>query len=215
MKRLFAILCVLCGSSLPAKSFDWRLSGNETTAAQFAAYHGETLEFSVTNRLAAIQPERIYYQTNGMGAAWWRTDGLVFAPSNDVGAASYRIFVRSTDAEGVNYTANGVLRMLPSPGFAPNALEPPIATLDFATVEVLNAPWEEIESRVDGQESRVAALEMQTATLEANKADASESHTFADGTTNDLSVVRSNAKLTIRAVETANGQTQFRLIYTK
>ena len=35
---------------------------------------------------------------------------------------------------------------------------------------------------------------------------------FADGTTNQVGVVRSNADLVIREVETANGQKQFRLI---
>ena len=37
-------------------------------------------------------------------------------------------------------------------------------------------------------------------------------HVFADGATNQVGVVRSNVKLVIREVETANGQKQYRLI---
>ena len=46
----------------------------------------------------------------------------------------------------------------------------------------------------------------------ATKADAAETHVFADGATNALRVVRSNVSLVIREIETANGQRQFRLI---
>lgn len=48
----------------------------------------------------------------------------------------------------------------------------------------------------------------------AAKAEAEEPHTFADGSSADLGVVRSNVKMAIRAVETANGRMQFRLILT-
>ena len=144
--RLFTLsTALLAACSVSAKTFQWRITGNETTAGQFAAYHGETVAFDLSFSGAAsnctASSARIFYQTNGMGGAYWPTDGLVFAPSNDCGAAAYRFFVRATDDLGVNYTANGILRMLDSPGFVPNALPLPVATIDFARVSVSNAPW--------------------------------------------------------------------------
>jgi len=90
-----------------------------------------------------LAPVCIYYQTNGMGNAEWfgPIPGTVFHPTNDCGAAAYRFFIRCTDPDGVNYTANGSLRMLDSPGFVPNALPLPVKTLDFSKIEVLNPPW--------------------------------------------------------------------------
>ena len=43
-------------------------------------------------------------------------------------------------------------------------------------------------------------------------APAAVAHTFSDGASSDLGVVRSNSKLVIREVSAANGQRQFRLI---
>lgn len=123
------LLATLATMATFAKTFDWRITGNDTQAAQFAAYHGETVRFNLIFSGAASNctaaAARIYYQTNGMDQAWWPTDGLTFAPTNDVGAAAYRFFVRAQDDLGVNYTANGILRMLPSPGFVPNQLPLP------------------------------------------------------------------------------------------
>ena len=146
MKRLalsLLLFCAVCNAF--AKTFQWRIAGNETQVSQFAAYHGETVEFELSFTGAASNctaaAARIYYQTNGMGQAWWQTDGLVFDPTNDVGAATYRFFVRAQDNLGVNYTANGILRMLDSPGFTPSAVELPVKTLDFASIAVHNAPY--------------------------------------------------------------------------
>ena len=139
------VLATLATMATFAKTFPWRITGNDATAARFAAYQGESVAFDVSFSGAAsnctAQSAKIYYQTNGMDRAWWQTDGLVFAPSNDVGATSYRFFIRAADDLGANYTANGVLRMLPSPGFEPAVLAPPVQRLDFANIEVANAPY--------------------------------------------------------------------------
>jgi len=139
------VLATLATMATFAKTFDWRITGNDTQAAQFAAYHGETVRFNLIFSGAASNctaaAARIYYQTNGMDQAWWPTDGLTFAPTNDMGAATYRFFVRAQDDLGVNYTANGILRMLPSPGFEPSVVELPVKTLDFDLIDVLHAPW--------------------------------------------------------------------------
>ncbi len=163
MKKLFAIALLASFTTLAAP-LQWTCDWPEAKSQTFSLYQGETATFEPTFRVngrtvtnATI--EAVWYQTNGMGNAWWKLDGATFAPSNDVGAAAYRFFVEARVQEsGVSsqesalppdpsaltlilYRANGALRMLPSPGFTPNAIEPPIVSLDFSTIEVANAPY--------------------------------------------------------------------------
>jgi len=134
----------------------WVCNWPDTTAQTFALYQGETASFQPLFRAyglartnAAI--EAVWYQTNGMGNVWWKLDGNTFAPSNDVGAAAYRFFVQARDEGDTVYRANGTLRMLPSPGFVPNIVSPPVAALDFSTIDVSNAPWPaEIAAATEG-----------------------------------------------------------------
>lgn len=140
-----ALLAVLSAS---AKTFDVDISTGRPAASNEAFYHGETIEFrAVRGRsvVTNIEYSCIYYQTNGMGDVWWHTDGLVFHPSNDVGAASYRFFMEGRDNASRDWHANGLLRFLPSPGFEPNAIERPVLTLDFASIEVINPPWSDTD----------------------------------------------------------------------
>ena len=129
-----------------AAPLQWTCDWPEAKSQTFSLYQGETATFEPTFRVngrtvtnATI--EAVWYQTNGMGNAWWKLDGATFAPSNDVGAAAYRFFVEAKTSDDILYRANGALRMLPSPGFTPNAIEPPIVSLDFSTIEVANAPY--------------------------------------------------------------------------
>lgn len=147
MKRKIALFAALAALAACAKTFSWRITSPQPSAQTFAAYRGETLEFApqFCGAMSNVTASALYYQTNGMGTAWWQADGLVFAPSNDCGAAAYRFFVRAADPLGTDYTANGVLRMLDSPGETPNALPLPVQVLDFAAVEVANAPWPSAE----------------------------------------------------------------------
>lgn len=146
MNRHFILFAIVFAAALSgfAKTFDVDISTGRPAASNEAYYHGETIEFrAVRGRSAVtnIEYAAIYYQTNGMGDVWWRTDGLTFHPTNDVGAASYRFFMEGRDDLGRDWHANGLLRLLPSPGFTPNEITMPVATLDFATVDVLNPPW--------------------------------------------------------------------------
>jgi hypothetical protein len=132
--------------SVSAAPLKWSCNWPEAKSQTFSLYHGETAQlqpsFYVNGVLATnLTIEAAYYQTNGMADAWWELPGATFAPSNDCGAASYRFFVRAADAAGVNYRANGVLRMLDSPGFSPSEVALPIRRLDFSTVELVNAPY--------------------------------------------------------------------------
>jgi len=145
MKKLFAIALLASFTTLAAP-LQWTCDWPEAKSQTFSLYQGETATFEPTFRVngrtvtnATI--EAVWYQTNGMGNAWWKLDGATFAPSNDVGAASYRFFVEAKASGNTIYRANGALRMLPSPGFTPNAIEPPIVALDFSTIEVANAPY--------------------------------------------------------------------------
>lgn len=140
---LFAIVFAAALSGV-AKTFDVDISTGRPAASNEAYYHGETIEFrAVRGRSVVTNVEYscVYYQTNGMDSVWWHTDGLVFHPTNDVGAASYRFFLEGRDDLGRDWHANGLLRLLPSPGFTPNEIELPVARLDFAAVDVLNPPW--------------------------------------------------------------------------
>ena len=150
MKRLLhlAAIVFLAACSASAKTFDVDISTGKPAASNEAFYHGETIEFrAVRGRsvVTNIEYSCIYYQTNGMGDVWWKTDGLVFHPTNDCGAAAYRFFLEGRDDLGRDWHANGLLRFLPSPGFEPNAIERPVLTLDFASIEVINPPWSDTD----------------------------------------------------------------------
>ena len=135
-----------------AAPLQWTCDWPEAKSQTFSLYQGETATFEPTfhvngRTVTNATIEAVWYQTNGMGNAWWKLDGATFAPSNDVGAASYRFFVEASvpgspfPVPQTIYRANGALRMLPSPGFTPNTIELPVATLDFANIEVANAPY--------------------------------------------------------------------------
>lgn len=150
MKRLLhlAAIVFLAACSASAKTFDVDISTGKPAASNEAFYHGETIEFrAVRGRsvVTNIEYSCIFYQTNGMDQAWWKTDGLVFHPTNDCGAAAYRFFLEGRDEIGRDWHANGLLRFLPSPGFEPNAIERPVLTLDFANIEVINPPWSDTD----------------------------------------------------------------------
>ena len=150
MKRLLLLAAIvfLAACSASAKTFDVDISTGRPAASNEAFYHGETIEFrAVRGRsvVTNIEYSCIFYQTNGMDQAWWKTDGLVFHPTNDCGAAAYRFFLEGRDDLGRDWHANGLLRFLPSPGFEPSAVQLPVQTLDFSKVTVLNPPWSDTD----------------------------------------------------------------------
>ena len=159
---LFAVIPLFTALAMPLK---WTCNFPEASAEVFKIYQGESVTFEpsfrVNGKIVDLDIEGVYIQTNGMADSWWKLDGNTFTPTNDVGAAAYRFFIQAADGgAGKNYRANGTLRMLPSPGFVPNALPLPIHTLDFSQVEVKNAPWpdgtkveEAIKASKDAQET--------------------------------------------------------------
>lgn len=133
MKSLLSLLAFLVALTALAMPLKWDCNFPEAAAKTFSVYQGETVTFEPTFRVNGktvdLDIEGIYYQTNGMADSWWKLDDNTFTPTNDVGAAAYRFFVLAAGAGGKNYRANGTLRMLPSPGFVPNAIKVPIKTL--------------------------------------------------------------------------------------
>ena len=147
MKKLLIIQMLLAVAlSGLAEPLQWVCEWPKSKAQQFELYQGEIATFEPTFRINGGAPTNlpvvtVWYQTNGMDRAWWHTDGAVFHPTNDVGAASYRFFVDAAGDGGKLYRANGTLRMLPSPGFVTNTITPPVAALDFDSIDVSNAPY--------------------------------------------------------------------------
>ena len=160
MKNIFILLLSI--SILPASAsvpLKWHVETSRVQPATFEAYQGETLDFEATLQsygkpLAAPSEYAFYWQTNGMGSAWWvrpcrngeavssplHTNVLfaTWTPDMDVGSKAYTCFIGQT---GTVYHAAFQLRLRPSPGATPNELPLPQKVIDFARVTVLNPPW--------------------------------------------------------------------------
>ena len=110
--------------------------------------HGSTVDLAVTLKGYTTPPiadgadVRLWYQTNGMGSAWWSApatyDGstitATFGPAQDCGADRVSLFFGAPS----NVFASAVLRLTHAPGFAPASLPLPVPALDFAAVELRN-----------------------------------------------------------------------------
>lgn len=129
----------------------WTVETSRVQPATFEAYHGEELQLaadfkSYGNDLAIEGMAALFYQTNGMGAAYWSAPATVssnritavFLPEMDPGASTLSGFL---GVAGKNYRAAFKLRFLPSPGAVPGEIPLPAKKIDFDTVEVLNAPY--------------------------------------------------------------------------
>lgn len=151
---MFKHLFLFCFFSATAWAVDsrWTVSSQSIETNYYSLYQGETLNISVllqsySQRISTNGTAAFLYRTNS-ATGWWALpasvrDGRVtatFAPTNDVGASRYFWFIRFDDG-AVNYRINGVINMLPSPGFVPNELPRPTYTIDFAQISYTNAPW--------------------------------------------------------------------------
>jgi hypothetical protein len=125
----------LAAAALAQVPFVWEADASAAKAAQKDVYRGESLDLrplflsygspADTNGAAFT----LYWQTNGMGSAWWTdpTNAFRWTPARDAGAARYTLFIRCETPGGVSYRANASLRMLDSPGFTPATLPAPSA----------------------------------------------------------------------------------------
>ena len=74
---ILALVTLALPSALPAAvPLRWTVETSRAQVAQFEAYRGETLDLEATMQsygsplATPVQPS-LYWQTNGMGAAWW------------------------------------------------------------------------------------------------------------------------------------------------
>ena len=148
---LFTFTFSLHLSLLAAVPLRWTVETSRAQPATFEAYQGETLAFEASLQSAGKPLElsgiaALYWQTNGMGSAYWETTAAVnsnrlsavWTPEMDVGAKVYNCFI---GVPGTIYHAAFQLRLRPSPGATPNALPLPTPVIDFSQVRVLNPPW--------------------------------------------------------------------------
>lgn len=156
---LIALLALPAPAALlAAVPVRWTVETSRVQPAVFDVVRGESIALEATlqsyGKPLETAPEdawRIYWQTNGMGSTWWsapaRATGNVlrasWTPAMDPGAQAVTGFIGST---GDNYRASFQLRFRHGPGATPNALPLPTPRIDFAAVEVANAPWIEEES---------------------------------------------------------------------
>ena len=144
------ISAVMMAGPCPANAAEplcWERTPNRPAPAQFDTFHGESLDFRCTftgfgalpfpggaiSESVASAP-RLYYQTNGMGSAWWSLPATVssnmlaatFPPSADPGAERLTVFFGAPS----NAYAAAQVRFRNSPGANPNDLDPP-SVLDW------------------------------------------------------------------------------------
>ena len=125
-------------TALAAVPLEWTVHPRDPAPAAFDRHHGETLNFRCTfsgfGELPFAQGSdiRLWYQTNGMGSAWWSVPATVssnvlaatFPPQADPGSDRLALFFGAPS----NAYASTVLRLRPSPGYVPNVIPPPDVT---------------------------------------------------------------------------------------
>ncbi len=133
----------------------WTADIARVTPMQFDAMHGDALTFNVDFNASGNPVDltgldaTLYWQTNGMESAWWSATGTVsnstaralFPTAADPGSKTLNFFLGLTDGSNVVYGAAARVTFRNSPGATPNTIAPPVVTLDFATIDVLHAPW--------------------------------------------------------------------------
>lgn len=173
--------------------------------------HGSTIELTVelegytSPPIAAGADVRLWFQTNGMGSAWHsapasvtsNTVSAVFGPAQDTGADRINCFLGAPS----NIFAAVVLRLSGAPGFSPNALPLPVQVLDFAAVEIANAPWPSAEDVAAA--ARAAANAQVVATNAATSAAAANDNIALCATKAELNSHVNNTNKHITAAERA------------
>lgn len=203
---LTAALTTVCAHA--AVPLRWTVETSRVQPVTFEAYHGETLEFEASLQsygkpiADTLQDVRIYWQTNGMGSAYWSAPAsasgnvlrATWSPAMDTGANAVYGFI---GVAGENYRASFQLRMRSSPGAVPNELDLPRKHIDFAEVEVKNAPW--ASATIVHAVFAAADNARMTATNALAKATAAQSSAdaaqrSADAATDDIEAAKTSAQ---------------------
>ena len=133
----------------------WTSDISRVADMRFDAMHGDALDFKVDFNAhgkpvdLADLDATLYWQTNGMGSAWWSAPGAIsnstaralFPSSADPGDKTLNFYLALSDGSNVVYGASARVTFRNSPGISPNMIAPPIVTIDFNTIEVLNSPY--------------------------------------------------------------------------
>ena len=161
MKTCLMGIATALQTALGGVPIEWARRPDSTVPANFTAHHGETLEFRCEFRGFGELPfgdgsdVRLYFQTNGMGEAWWSVPAAVssntvsaaWSPEMDSGADRWTYFF---GRPGVVY-ASVIVRLVKSPGFMPGILPPPAmfeeTVAAIVTNEVVGGYW---DVRLDG-----------------------------------------------------------------
>ena len=135
-----ACLSAVCTGGEP---LSWTRTPANPNPAAFSTYHGQTLDlfcrFEGFGELPfAESGVNLYWQTNGMGGAWWSMPATVnsntvsasWLPGHDPGAGRVTFFFGAQS----NAYASAVVRLLPSPGFVPVVQPLPDVAFDAALV---------------------------------------------------------------------------------
>ena len=143
-----AIALATAFASSAAVPISWTATPASPPYAPPPVPHGSAVEFAVTLKGFTTPPiapgadVRLWYQTNGMGSAWFSAPASLssnvvtasWGPEQDCGADRYALFFGAPS----NVFASAVLRLTHAPGFAPARLPLPVQYLDFSTVELRN-----------------------------------------------------------------------------
>ena len=200
-----AVMPLLIHAAVPLR---WTVETSRVQPVTFESYHGETLELEATLKSYGkpitndLQGARIYWQTNGLGSAYWSAPAsasgnvlrATWTPAMDTGAKIYNCFLGRA---GDNYRAALQLLMRSSPGADPNELELPRKHIDFAEVEVKNAPW--ASATIVHAVFAAADNARMTATNALAKATAAQSSAdaaqrSADAATDDIEAAKTSAQ---------------------
>lgn len=156
---LAALLLPLCAHAAPVVTNAWVSCLDAPLRPFFAVQRGETVALDCTllargTNAVAFPPGTVatfYWQTNGMGSAWWSTNatvapggrlGALWTPAMDPGADAVSAYIGAVAPGGeIAYRAAATLRFIHAPGAVPGYLTPPVQTLDFNRMAVENAPW--------------------------------------------------------------------------
>ena len=151
-----SLLLLASSAAVPLR---WTVETSRVQPATFDVVRGETVALEATMQSGGkpfamdSEPVCIFWQTNGMGSAWWTAPcvatasspsgptnilSATFTPEMDPGASSVIGFLGSS---GSIYRAAFQLRFRHGPGAHPNDLPLPTPVIDFSRVTVLNPPW--------------------------------------------------------------------------
>ncbi|MDD2241146.1 MAG: hypothetical protein PHI93_10905 [Kiritimatiellae bacterium] len=155
-----AAIALFAALTAHALTDTWSVDVRTHTAVQRTYKQGEYITAYVNLRdgykplnLTGATAQFLWY-TNTTANLWWTNSATITSPASgeiqfswkpcmDTGASINHYWIGIWPAGSSNplWRVNGTIRLLPSPGFAPNTLPLPIQYLDFNTVNVTNQPW--------------------------------------------------------------------------